>query len=343
MGGLLIAAAIGYGVGQVLQMSYKATKIDMPMQTIQDIQNQTSSEGGAQPIVYGIARPIGGNLIWQTKAEKKIWKEKVGRVKVKKSFPSGKNKYEDIYQEHEEIIRSYAIRICRGPNVEVLRVWKNDKLVYSVRDMDQGEWSQESNDKFLEKATFYSGAWDQMPDPHMEAKLGYGKVPAYRGLAYMVVAEDYLTDYRGAMPHYTFEVARPPGVMLTTKMYDPTWEDASALTAGEITGVSGSTPLDTWSELEPLVAQTSYTEAALSLAFRSMIKRFAPAPEQTSYNEAALDLTFKSSIKKLAAAEQLGSNTATLDLTFKNTLLTYETSEQLSSNVATLELTFVEK
>ncbi len=313
MGGLLIAAAVGYGIGQVVQMNYKPPKIDMPAAQITELREQTSSEGNPQPVIYGVARPIGGNLIWQTPAEKKYWKEKIGRVKVKKSLPSGKNKYEDIYQEHEDIVRSYAIRICRGPEVTVLRVWKNGKLVYDARGT---AWGIENNETFLRNVTFYDGAWDQMPDPHMEAKIGYGQVPAYRGLAYMVVAEDNLTDYRGAMPQYTFEVGRSPGPILTTKMYDPVWNDGSTMSAGSVVGTRADVE---WVEIDV-------------------------GKENTTASVPVFSLTFESTLNEIEGLENTTASVPVFSLTFEENLIDYDGGvENTTASVPVFELTFEEK
>lgn len=341
MGSIVLAAAIGYGIGQVLQMNYKPPKIDSPAQTIQDIQTQTSSEGGAQPIIFGVARPVGGNLIWQTKATKKQWKEVVGRVRVKKSFPSGKNKYEPVYQEYEEIIRSYAIRICRGPGVEVLRVWKNGKLVYSIRDMDAGEWDSANNDKFLEKATFYSGEWNQMPDPHMQSHLGHGQVPGYRGLAYMVVEEDYLTDYRGAMPQYTFEVARSPGPMLTTKMYDPVWTDGVTMSAGSVVGTRADVE---WVEIDVGKENTTASVPVFSLTFESTLNEIEGL-ENTTASVPVFELSFNDVLVDYEGeAENTTASVPVFSLTFEENLIDYDGGvENTTASVPVFELTFEEK
>lgn len=342
MGGIVLAAAIGYGIGQVLQMNYKPPKIDSPAQTIQDIQTQTSSEGGAQPIIFGVARPVGGNLIWQTKATKKQWKEVVGRVRVKKSFPSGKNKYEPVYQEYEEIIRSYAIRICRGPGVEVLRVWKNGKLVYSIRDMDAGEWDSANNDKFLEKATFYSGEWNQMPDPHMQSHLGHGQVPGYRGLAYMVVEEDYLTDYRGAMPQYTFEVARSPGPMLTTKMYDPVWEDGggSRITGGSVSIDYEEVP---WNEYGDVGLDANKAdEVSVTLTFESTQQEINEVDAHKA-DDVSVTLTFEDTTVVVEEVDAHKADDVSVALSFADIVVVHEQPDNHKADTVSVTLSFEEK
>ncbi len=339
MGGLLIAAAVGYGIGQVVQMNYKPPKIDMPAAQITELREQTSSEGNPQPVIYGVARPIGGNLIWQTPAEKKYWKEKIGRVKVKKSLPSGKNKYEDIYQEHEDIVRSYAIRICRGPEVTVLRVWKNGKLVYDARGT---AWGIENNETFLRNVTFYDGAWDQMPDPHMEAKIGYGQVPAYRGLAYMVVAEDNLTDYRGAMPQYTFEVGRSAGPMLTTKMYDPVWEDGggSRITGGSVSIDYEEVP---WNEYGDVGLDANKAdEVSVTLTFESTQQEINEVDAHKA-DDVSVTLTFEDTTVVVEEVDAHKADDVSVTLSFADIVVVHEQPDNHKADTVSVTLSFEEK
>ena len=56
----------------------------------------------------------------------------------------------------------------------------------------------------------YLGSDTQTPDPTMEAALGAGNVPAYRGLAYIVLT-DFDLGTSGAVPQFSFEVLGPEG------------------------------------------------------------------------------------------------------------------------------------
>lgn len=56
----------------------------------------------------------------------------------------------------------------------------------------------------------YLGSDIQNPDPTMEAVLGVGEVPAYRGLAYIVLP-DFDLGTSGAVPQFSFEVLGTEG------------------------------------------------------------------------------------------------------------------------------------
>jgi hypothetical protein len=146
-----------------------------------------------------------------------ISKPRIVRQEVKGQSSGGKGgKKKQPKQYQERVFRSYAIRICEGPITAIMRVWRNNKLVYDARGND---WGDKNNGVFLKLARFYLGGWDQMPDPTLESIWGAGDVPGYRGTCYMVVSDEDLTDLGGTVPQYTFEVERAEGRYLTSRPY----------------------------------------------------------------------------------------------------------------------------
>lgn len=190
--------------------------------TFNDIAIQKSKEGVPRPIVFGVARPIVGNVIATTEPKIITVREEAG----------GKGGGTEV--ENQEVYRSYAIRICEGP-ATVRRVWRNNKLVFDARVELPGITAEElggvedlsahiaaqtaNNNAFRNIATFYSGSFSQMPSPVLEAIYGIGNVPAHRGTCYMVIDNENLTDNGGAIPQYAFEVVRSEGFVLTSKPY----------------------------------------------------------------------------------------------------------------------------
>src|SRR5690606_17434487 len=107
--------------------------------------------------------------------------------------------------KREHAYRTYAIRICEGPIAGVLRVWEDDKLVYDVRP--ESPIVAESS-AWIANKTIYLGDEDQLPDPVLQAQVsGASDTPAYRGTAYIVVDSEDLTERRGSIPQYRFEIA----------------------------------------------------------------------------------------------------------------------------------------
>lgn len=150
---------------------------------------QTSQEGAPRGIVYGTCQ-VTGNVIASGPLIKRDVKESQGKG-------GGSVSTEHAY-------RTYAVRICEGPIQAVLRVWQDDKLVYDIRssstmELDSAKWA--------ENKVFYFGDEDQLPDPSLQMIFGTEEVPAHRGSAYFVAIEDDLTDRRGSIPQYRFEVS----------------------------------------------------------------------------------------------------------------------------------------
>jgi len=180
-------ASLGWSLGAAVGGLVDPQGIKGP--GIGDIAQQTSQEGVPRPIVFGLSQPMAGNII--VSGEPRV-------VKKKKSGKGGPK------VETESVYRTYAIRICEGPISAVLRVWKNNQLVYDARATS--ELSSEDNANFLRTARFFLGSFTQNPSPDLEALFGVGTTPAHRGTAYMVMADDDLTDMRGAIPSYQFQV-----------------------------------------------------------------------------------------------------------------------------------------
>ncbi len=188
-------------------------------QRLGEISEQTAKEGEARPIIWGIARPIKGNIIFMSKPIKEMVKTYVGS--------GGKGGRKKQYQDVEHVYRYYAIRVCEGPITGFRRIWRNNKLVYDARK--GSSWGQNNNAAFLKIAKLYTGGWDQMPDPSIESFKGVGNVPAFRGTAYIVVNKEDLTELGGAVPQYTFEVVRKYGEIITSRPYQIYEHDAMSI------------------------------------------------------------------------------------------------------------------
>lgn len=183
---------LGWAIGSALGNAVDPQTIKGP--SIGDVANQTSQEGGPRPIVYALSQPIAGNIIdcGPPRVVKKTQSQGKGGPKV----------------ETESIFRTYAIGVGEG-ELTFVRVWKNSQLVYDVSPNSQ--LTHQDNFEFTKRARFFSGSFTQNPSPDLEAIFGVGTTPAHRGTAYMVMADDDLTDMRGSVPQYTFQVQRCAG------------------------------------------------------------------------------------------------------------------------------------
>lgn len=219
----VVAVAAVSVVGMAI---YSLTRtIEVPGTKLGDIAQQTAKEGEPRQIIYGIVRPIGGNLVAV---------QEPPRIERRKQKSGGKGGGGGSSTTIEVPRRTYAIGICEGPVTGIRRAWRNNKLVYDGRGT---EWGARNNGTFLQRFRFYLGGWDQMPDPSLEAVFGVGTVPAMRGTCYMVARDEDLQDTGGAVPQWIFEVARAYGYGLTSKPYPV--EAVDTLSVGsEITSIS---------------------------------------------------------------------------------------------------------
>jgi len=170
-----------------------------------DDANETTAQDGI-PIPFGWGTfPCHGNVIWRDRL-----------YEHEESSRGGKGgSTENITYRYT---RSYAIGICEGPITGILIVKLNGKIVYDARTdealtaagytADDIAQSRAAMTKWLQNVTFYLGTETQTADPTIEAVEGVGNVEHYLGLAYMVVEDDDLTDFRGAIPQYEFVVTK---------------------------------------------------------------------------------------------------------------------------------------
>ena len=139
-----------------------------------------ASEGAPIPRVYGRMR-VAGQVIWATRF----------REESRTSRGSGKGGGPKVKAYSYTV--SLAIALCEGEIARVGRVWADGN------EIAKGDLAMD----------VHRGTEDQGPDPKMEAIEGVGAVPAYRGLAYVVISDLDLGAYGNRVPQLTFEVLRP--------------------------------------------------------------------------------------------------------------------------------------
>ncbi|MGM0741073.1 MAG: baseplate multidomain protein megatron [Pseudomonadota bacterium] len=152
-----------------------------------------AGEGDAIAQVYGRMR-VAGQVIWATEFREKV---RVIQGSSTESGGGGKGSAPPPPEEPTERVYRYfvslAIALCEGEISHVGRVWA-----------DGHEIARDSLDMRV-----YRGTRGQRPDPTIEAVEGAGKVPAYRGTAYVVIESLGLRRFGNRVPQFTFEVMRP--------------------------------------------------------------------------------------------------------------------------------------
>ena len=181
--GWILAGSV---LGGMLDQKFftKASNTHQEIGKQSDLQMQTASMGSPIITGYGITR-VSGNIIWGTKFTEHIHTDSQ-RVGGKGGHSGGATVTTTTYS----YTVSFAVSICAGPIKEVARVWA-DGTEINIRDVDY---------------TIYMGDEEQQPDPFMEGIEGKGNVPAYRGLAYIVIKNLDIAKFGNRVPSLSFEV-----------------------------------------------------------------------------------------------------------------------------------------
>lgn len=199
IGGYFGNAQLGWMIGSAVGGYVDPDVVQGPRLT--DASQQYSQDG--VPMTWGFGTfPTTGNLIWRSE----LWE-----VKHKKRQGKG-GPVQETFTYH----RSYAIGVCQGPIDGFLQIKRNGKIVFDARPDDEllalGYTASTIKEirattaKFMDKVTLYLGDETQMPDPTIESFEGVGNVAPFRGLAYIVVEGDDLTESAGAVAQYEFVV-----------------------------------------------------------------------------------------------------------------------------------------
>ncbi len=182
----LSSVAIGRAVGATLGRVIDQRLLGQGGQAIETgkvdrFRLTSASEGDPIAQSYGRMR-LGGQIIWASDfLETTV---RTGGGKGSRSQPATTEFSYSV---------SLAIAVCEGEITRVGRVWADGEEV-ARDDLNM---------------RVYTGSIDQLPDPVMEAVEGQGRVPAYRGTAYVVMEDIALAPFGNRVPQFSFEVLRP--------------------------------------------------------------------------------------------------------------------------------------
>lgn len=173
-----LGASVGWAIGAGLGGWLTAKGTEGPKLT--DLRLQSSSYGMPIPICYGTVRAA-GCVIWETDLVPHEHKTHGGK--------GGPSSTTTTYTA------SFAISLCEGPIIGILRIWADGRLVYGIGSTETDL-----------PMTVYLGNETQLPDPTMEAAEGVGNVPAHRGMAYVVFTDMDMSPFFNRIPNFTFEI-----------------------------------------------------------------------------------------------------------------------------------------
>lgn len=211
----IIGTAVGYYFGGPAGASFGAliggtvggivdpVKIDGPR--LKDLKVTSSAYGAPIPWIFGADNRIAGNVIWSS------------GLKERKKTSGGKGGGTETteYSYSTDV----AVALGAGPCLGLRRIWANGKLLWDVSDQastpamiayDGLPWVATRGAGLpkiaLDSLAFYPGNETQTADPTIEAAVGAGLAPAYRGTCYVVLKKLQLADYGNSLPNLEFEI-----------------------------------------------------------------------------------------------------------------------------------------
>lgn len=180
-------AQIGWGIGSMIGSSLTSLP-DIQGARLSDLKMQVSTYGAMRPILYGTNR-VAGNVVWASDLIEASHDEEAG----------GKGGPSQTVTTYSYSIHA-AVALCEGPITGVRRIWANGDLIMDASTSNTGITGQSGNIRI------YSGSETQVADSLLEAYLGAGNVPGYRGTAYVVFENLQLEKYGNRLPNLSFEV-----------------------------------------------------------------------------------------------------------------------------------------
>jgi hypothetical protein len=206
---------LGFVLGSLAGSALFPTQLP-PGPQMKSNRTTTASVGDPVPFVFGTA-DVAGTVIFLSPVVESTTETRSGKGgPQQKTF----NYYQTI-----------AIGLCErvddtaddsiGAIAGISRIWENGTIVYDIRpqqaansDMDTLAETDAAyayrltvSAVYAETFTLYLGDELQEADPTLEATLGIGNVPAFRGLAYIVYSNRALQEMQGYRhPTFRFEV-----------------------------------------------------------------------------------------------------------------------------------------
>jgi hypothetical protein len=183
--GALYGAQIGMMAGGYLDPP-KGPTIEGPR--LNDLTVQTSTYGAVIPRAYGTVT-VNGNIIW---LENNALKET-----VTKSKSGGKGGGSKSTSRTYTYSATFAVGLCKGPIAGVRRIWIGPDMIYDAGSSDPDTIA--ASNAAVDGFAIYLGDDTQAADPRIEATMGAGTTPAWRGLAYIVFYDLALARYANTL------------------------------------------------------------------------------------------------------------------------------------------------
>ena len=189
----VVGKAVGAAVGRMVDNTVLGSVMGGGSQTVEQgrldrLRLTSAGEGQPIPQIYGRTR-VPAHVIWSAG-----FREHVTEVE-NSAGGSGKGarpQAPGVTQRTFTYTVSLALGICEGRIARIGRIWADGQ------EIDRDDLAPQ----------VYEGGQDQLPDPLIEATEGTDAVPAFRGLAYVVLEDLDLSPFGNRVPQFSFEVVR---------------------------------------------------------------------------------------------------------------------------------------
>ncbi|NBX73703.1 MAG: hypothetical protein EBQ89_05325, partial [Alphaproteobacteria bacterium] len=226
--------------------SYHGPRLD-------NLQVQDSRYGAGIPKIYGRAR-VAGQVIWASAINETRHEQQVGG--------KGGGSARAATQISYTYSVSFAVLLCEGIIQGLGAVWADGKMVF-----DGTSWAS----GLVDSVNVYTGTTTQTADGVMEAALGVGNIPAYRGVAYVVFENFQLAAFGNRLPNLTFDVqaaaaSTAPAWMGTTEVDKTNLLDVLSHPGAALPIITAGTAADA-REIVVFAVEGSGTTATLQALF----------------------------------------------------------------------------
>ena len=187
-------ASMGYAIGSLVGNAYDPVQIARQGPRLNDLKVQVSDYGKMIPKLHGVSR-FAGNVIWETDIAETPHTTTSG----------GKGGGPTVTTTAYTYSQSVAIGLCEGPVSHIGKIWANGKLIYNVSS-DSTASDAIASQSVAASMRFYTGSETQTADSLIEAHVGTGNTPAYRGISYVVFEDMQLSAFGNRLPNMEFEI-----------------------------------------------------------------------------------------------------------------------------------------
>lgn len=267
-----IGGAIGAAIGGLIDNMLFPTKTQGPR--VSDLSVQASTLGNVIAKLYGPENRSAGNVIYSSGL-------------IEHAQTSGGKGGPTVEQTSYTYTTNIAVAICdasRKPIEGVQKIWMNSKLVYSAPGASGSVAPDPISAKLWSSMTVYDGSFTQLPDPNLEGVFGVGQIPAYRGIAYVVIWDLLLTDFGNRLPDIEFLTEADESItvqavlrsIITDCGIDPNTVSSSGI-EGDVRGYAIGTTSSGTAAIQPLALVYNFDSCQVAGALRFVARGAAIA------------------------------------------------------------------